>query len=175
MTIWEVTGLNSHFINSRKNEYNAWVQWFLGSLRGRGTSVSYDWSMGQVSISRITVHPNHPRNLCSAGLYPFPLNILVSEVGNITEDKIAARIQKGLHYVTGLITVKPAKPWTPEIFLESYCVAIKKPIRREKTKPQARTLIGHFHDDDVWLQLPEFISSLLSYLNFSIPLRFKEQ
>ena len=35
--------------------------------------------------------------------------------------------------------------------------------------------IGHFHDDDVWLQLPEFISSLLSYLNLSIPLRFKEQ
>ena len=35
--------------------------------------------------------------------------------------------------------------------------------------------IGNFHDDDVWLQLPEFISSLLSYLNLSIPLRFKEQ
>ena len=32
--------------------------------------------------------------------------------------------------------------------------------------------IGNFHDDDVWLQLPEFISSLLSYLNLSIPLRF---
>ena len=31
---------------------------------------------------------------------------------------------------------------------------------------------GHFHDDDVWLQLPEFISSLFSYLNLSIPLRF---
>ena len=35
--------------------------------------------------------------------------------------------------------------------------------------------IGHFHDDDLWLQLPEFISSLLSYLNLSIPQRFKEQ
>lgn len=61
-------------------------------------------------ISRIIVHPNHPRDLCSAGLYPFPLDVLVSEVGNITEDEIAARIQKGLHYVTGLITVKPGKP-----------------------------------------------------------------
>ena len=34
------------------------------------------------------------------------------------------------------------------------------------------TTIGHFHGDDVWLQLPEFILSLLSYLNLSIPLRF---
>ena len=32
------------------------------------------------------------------------------------------------------------KPSTPEIFLEC-CVARKKPIRCEKTKPQARTLI----------------------------------
>ena len=35
--------------------------------------------------------------------------------------------------------------------------------------------IVHFHDDDIWLQLPEFISLLLSYLNLSIPLRFKKQ
>ena len=34
------------------------------------------------------------------------------------------------------------KPWTPEIFLECYCVARKKLIIREKTKPQARTLIS---------------------------------
>jgi len=31
------------------------------------------------------------------------------------------------------------------------------------------------HDDDIWLQLPEFISVLLCYLNLSIPLRIKEQ
>ena len=30
--------------------------------------------------------------------------------------------------------------------------------------------IRHFHDDDIWLQLPEFISFLLSYSNLSIPL-----
>ena len=35
--------------------------------------------------------------------------------------------------------------------------------------------IGNFHDDDIWLQLPEFISFLFSYLNLSIPLRIKEQ
>ena len=34
------------------------------------------------------------------------------------------------------------KPWTPEIFLGCYCVARKKPISGEKTKPQARTLIS---------------------------------
>ena len=34
------------------------------------------------------------------------------------------------------------KPWTPEIFLECYCLAREKPIRCEKTKPQARTLIS---------------------------------
>ena len=41
-----------------------------------------------------------------------------------------------------LVSVKPGKPWTPESFLECYCVARKKPIRREKTKLQARTLIS---------------------------------
>ena len=35
--------------------------------------------------------------------------------------------------------------------------------------------MGHFHDDDIWLQLREFISFLLSYLNLSILLRFKKQ
>ena len=35
--------------------------------------------------------------------------------------------------------------------------------------------IGQLHDDDIWLQLPEFNSVLLCYLNFSIPLRIKEQ
>ena len=29
--------------------------------------------------------------------------------------------------------------------------------------------IGQLHDDDIWLQLPEFISILLCYLNLSIP------
>ena len=28
-----------------------------------------------------------------------------------------------------------------------------------------KNVIGNFHDDDIWLQLPEFISFLLSYLN----------
>ena len=37
------------------------------------------------------------------------------------------------------VTVKLGKP---EIFLECYCVARKKPIRREKTKLQAGTLIS---------------------------------
>ena len=34
--------------------------------------------------------------------------------------------------------------------------------------------IGQLHDDDIWLQLPEFISVLLCYLNLSIPLRTKK-
>ena len=36
-------------------------------------------------------------------------------------------------------------------------------------------LIGHFHDDDIWLQLPESVSFMLSYLNLPIPLRFTKQ
>ena len=40
------------------------------------------------------------------------------------------------------ITVRLAKPWTPEIFTESYCVARKKQIRREKTKPQTATVLS---------------------------------
>ena len=31
------------------------------------------------------------------------------------------------------ITVKLTQPWTPEIFMECYCVARNKPIRREIT------------------------------------------
>ena len=38
-----------------------------------------------------------------------------------------------------------------------------------------KNAIGQLHDDDIWLQLPEFISVLLCYLNLSIPLRIKEQ
>ena len=38
------------------------------------------------------------------------------------------------------LTVRLAKPWTPEIFIESYCVARKKQITREKTKPQTATV-----------------------------------
>ena len=39
-------------------------------------------------------------------------------------------------------TVKLTKPWTPEIFMECYCVARNKPIRREITKPQTATVIS---------------------------------
>ena len=33
------------------------------------------------------------------------------------------------------------KPWTPEIFMEFYCFARNKPIRREIAKPQTATAI----------------------------------
>ena len=31
------------------------------------------------------------------------------------------------------------------------------------------TIVGQLHDDDIWLQLPEFISVLLCYLKFVNP------
>ena len=37
-----------------------------------------------------------------------------------------------------------------------------------------KVIIGQLHDDDIWLQLPEFISVLLCYLNLSILLRIKD-
>ena len=40
------------------------------------------------------------------------------------------------------ITVKLTKPLTPEIFMECYCVARNKPIRRKITKPQTATVIS---------------------------------
>ena len=46
-----------------------------------------------------------------------------------------------IYPATWHLTVKPGKPWTPEIFLECYCVTRKKPIGREKTKPQTKMLI----------------------------------
>ena len=39
-------------------------------------------------------------------------------------------------------TVKLTKPWTPEIFMECYCVARNKPIRHEITKPQTAMVIS---------------------------------
>ena len=40
------------------------------------------------------------------------------------------------------IIVKLTKPWTPEIFMECYCVERSKPIRRQITKPQTATVIS---------------------------------
>ena len=34
------------------------------------------------------------------------------------------------------LSVKLTQPWTPEIFLECYCVARRKPVRRKKCKVQ---------------------------------------
>ena len=50
-------------------------------------------------------------------------------------------------FVTSLpedfFTVKLKKPWLPEVFLECYCVEGNlKPIRYEKTKSQAPTVIS---------------------------------
>ena len=41
-----------------------------------------------------------------------------------------------------LLTVKFTKPWTPEIFMECYCVARNKPIRHVITKLQTATVIS---------------------------------
>ena len=38
--------------------------------------------------------------------------------------------------------VKLTKPWTPEIFMECYCVARNQPITREITKPRTATKIS---------------------------------
>ena len=35
--------------------------------------------------------------------------------------------------------------------------------------------IGHLHDDVIWLQLPESIFFMLSYLNLLVPLSCKKQ
>ena len=35
------------------------------------------------------------------------------------------------------LSVKLTQPWTPEIFLECYCVARRKPVRHKKGKAQA--------------------------------------
>ena len=40
-----------------------------------------------------------------------------------------------------MFTVRIQKPWTLELFLESYCVERKKPIRRKMKKLQAVTVI----------------------------------
>ena len=51
----------------------------------------------------------------------------------------------------------------------------KNLVKLQRCAPSRFYAMGHFHDDDVRLQLPEFISPLLSYLTLSIPPRFKEQ
>ena len=39
-------------------------------------------------------------------------------------------------------TVKLTKPWTPEIFMECFCVAEREPVRREKPKPQTTRIVS---------------------------------
>ena len=58
-----------------------------------------------------------------------------------------------------LLYHQTGKTGTPEIFLACYCVAIKKPIRHEKTKPQARMLISLFF---LWLAHMSWSSLWLS-------------
>ena len=41
-----------------------------------------------------------------------------------------------LWFYKSTFTVKLTKPWTPEIFMECFCVAKRQPVRREKPKPQ---------------------------------------
>ena len=87
------------------------------------------------------------------------------------------------------ITVKHTKLWTTEILTECYFVVRKKPIRLEKlNQTRQRWLVcgfeafscilnlkGYFQEDNFWLQQPEFILFLLSYLNLSIQVKFKKQ
>ena len=42
----------------------------------------------------------------------------------------------------GAFTVKLTKPWTPEIFMECYYVAKRKPTRCEKSRPQTATIVS---------------------------------
>ena len=42
------------------------------------------------------------------------------------------------------VTVKLTKPWTPEIFMECYCIVRNKPIRHKITKLQTATVISLF-------------------------------
>ena len=57
---------------------------------------------------------------------------------------------------------------------ENFGIAAERKLTQALFSLQSSILIGQLHDDDIWLQLPEFISVLL-YLNLSIPLRIKEQ
>ena len=67
-----------------------------------------------------------------------PANITkVWTINNIIQYNIYINEKK-----SNILTVKLTKPWTPEIFMECYCVARNKPIRRKITKPQTATVIS---------------------------------
>ena len=57
-----------------------------------------------------------------------------------------------------------------EVQLNSYAIMIKFSKYRGQKHVKSNTAVGHFRDDNIWLQLPkpEFSLLLLSYLNFSV-------
>jgi len=64
--------------------------------------------------------------------------------------------------------VKLRKPWIPEIFKDYYCVTRKKPITRERTKPQTLAVIGHVRYINVLTWLRGFQDKLLCLVVFSM-------
>ena len=70
----------------------------------------------------------------------FSLSLVVADLW-ATSDK-GGDSSKRPSVSVSYITVKPTKPWTPEIFMECYCVGRNKPIRCEITKPQTATVIS---------------------------------
>ena len=91
------------------------------------------------------------------------------------------------HFKEMFVALKPreiAKSSSPLLFLSNISLLWRQSIFQILFKSnyyffffvfRLATPIGQLHDDDILLQLPEFISVLLCYLNLSIPLRIKEQ
>ena len=77
-----------------------------------------------------------------------------------------------LNFPIQRITKIRSKRFSPTVVL---CVCFTGVIRSHSLPFIQFGVIGHFHDDDIWLPILEFISFLPSYWNLSIPLRFKPQ
>ena len=73
------------------------------------------------------------------------------------------------------------KLWILHYCLNVFCPGLQFSLndqrrsRKQTFVTETPATIGQLHEEDIWLQLPEFISVLLCYLNLSIPLRIKEQ
>ena len=102
----------------------------------------------------------------------FSLSLVVADLW-ATSDK-GGDSSKRPSVSVSYITVKPTKPWTPEIFMECYCVGRNKPIRCEITKPQTATVISLWRFACVSWTLLWLASTQSTFLKFFRCSRFSE-
>ncbi len=60
-------------------------------------------------------------------------------------------------------------------FTRHHLITHTNHLEKAGDRDKEKSSIAHLHDVVIWLQIPEFISLFLYYLNFEFPVGFKTQ